>query len=105
MDIVQEVVKMDYIEVDETEIKVGEKGKEVTKKVRKFWVLIDTDQLCIYADKTESIRGLQEILPSNKEATIAEIVYSETKNGKGSFDVEGVSWKDIAMGWLPENKE
>ena len=104
MDIKQEANKMSYLEVNKTEIEVEEKGKIVKKEARKFWVLIDIDQLYIYADKTEAIKGLKEKLPENEEATIAEIVYSEI-SGKGSFDVEGVSWKDIAMGWLPENEK
>ncbi|TKJ19946.1 MAG: hypothetical protein CEE43_13785 [Promethearchaeota archaeon Loki_b32] len=94
---------MSYLEVNETEIEVEEKGKVITKKVRKFWVLIDIEQLYLYADKTEAIKGLRERLPENGDATIAEIVYSDI-SGKGSFDVEGVSWKDIAMGWLPNDK-
>ena len=103
MDIKQEANKMDYIEINEIEIEIEEKGKKITKKIRKFWVLIDIDQLYIYADKNEAIKGLKELLPENEDATIAELVYSDV-SGKGSFDVEGVSWKDIAMGWLPDEK-
>ena len=69
---------------------------------KKFWVLVG-EKLCLYSDKKEAILGLKEILPKQSDATIAEISYTE-KGGKGTFNVEGVSWKEIALGWLPKEK-
>ena len=48
-------------------------------------------------------RQLKEILPDYEDATIAEIEYQDVK-GKGTFNVEGVSWKDIALGWVSNNE-
>jgi len=71
---------------------------------KKFWVLVGKN-LCLYSDKQEAILGLKEVLPKQPDATIAEISYGE-KGDKGTFNVEGMSWKEIALGWLPvEEKE
>ena len=95
---------MEKIEINETEIEVEEKGKIVKKKVKKFWVLVGEEKLYLYSDKREAIIGLKEILPEHEDATIAEIVYSDIE-GKGTFNVEGVSWKDIALGWVSKNED
>lgn len=96
--------KTSKLEIEETEVEVEEKGKRVKKKVKQFWVLVGKN-LSLYSDKKEAILGLKETLPKQPDATIAEISYAE-KEGKGTFNVEGVSWKEIAMGWLPrEEKE
>ena len=92
--------KVGKLEIEETEVEVEEKGKPVKKKVKKFWVLVG-EKLHLYSDKKEAILGLKEILPKQPDATIAEISYAE-KEGKGTFNVEGLSWKEIALGWLPE---
>jgi len=93
---------MAKLEIKETEVEVEEKGKPLKKKVKQFWVLVG-HKLCLYSDKKEAILGLKEILPKQPDATIAEISYAE-KEGKGTFNVEGVSWKEIALGWLPEEE-
>lgn len=69
---------------------------------KKFWVLVG-EKLNLYSDKQEAILGLKEILPKQTDATIAEIRFDE-KEGKGTFNVEGLSWKDIALGWLPKEE-
>lgn len=68
---------------------------------KKFWVLVGSG-LTLYSDKQEAILGLKETLPKQPEATLATITYTEGKEGKGTFNVEGLSWKEIALGWLPE---
>lgn len=66
---------------------------------KRFWVLVG-EKLHLYSDKKEAILGLRNILSKEPEATLAEISYIE-QGEKGTFNVEGVSWKDIALGWLP----
>jgi len=95
---------VERLEINEMEIETEEKGKTVTKKAKKFWVLVGEDKLYLYADKNNAIVGLKEILPEYDEATIAEIVYVDV-GGKGTFNVEGVSWKDIALGWVSKNEK
>lgn len=94
---------MGKLEIEETEIEVEERGKKVKKNVKRFWVVVG-QKLYLYSDKKEAILGLKEILPKQSDATLAEISYAE-QEGKGTFNVEGVSWKEIALGWLPEEKE
>ena len=71
---------------------------------KQFWVLVGDENLTLYSDKKEAILGLQKTLPKQPEATLATITYTEAKEGKGTFNVEGLSWKEIALGWLPENQ-
>ncbi len=92
------------LEINETEISIEEKGKEVKKMVKKFWVLVGKDKLYLYANKNKAVIGLREELPDHEDATIAEIVYTDIA-GKGTFNVEGVSWKDIALGWVSKNED
>ena len=94
---------MGKLEIKETEVEVEEKGKMVKKKVKQFWVLVGK-KLYLYSDKKEAILGIREILPKQPDATIAEISYTE-EEGKGTFNVEGMSWKEIALGWLPEEEK
>ena len=68
-----------------------------------FWVLVG-EKLHLYSDKKEAIIGLRDILSKEPDATLAEISYLE-QGEKGTFNVEGVSWKDIALGWLPEEEK
>lgn len=68
-----------------------------------FWVIVGK-KLHLYSDKKEAIIGLRNILSKEPEATMAEISYLE-EGEKGTFNVEGVSWKDIALGWLPEEEK
>lgn len=68
-----------------------------------FWVLVG-EKLHLYSDKKEAIIGLRNILSKEPEATMAEISYLE-EGEKGTFNVEGVSWKDIALGWLLEEEK
>jgi len=68
-----------------------------------FWVLVG-EKLHLYSDKKEAIIGLRNILSKEPEATVAEISYLE-EGEKGTFNVDGVSWKDIALGWLPEEEK
>ncbi|MFW9968763.1 MAG: hypothetical protein ACFFDF_01095 [Candidatus Odinarchaeota archaeon] len=95
---------VERLEINEMEIDAEEKGKTVKKKAKKFWVLVGEDKLYLYADKNKAIVGLKEILPEYDEATIAEIIYVDV-GGKGTFNVEGVSWKDIALGWVSKNEK
>lgn len=95
---------VERLEINEMEEEIEEKGKTVKKKAKKFWVLVGKDKLFLYADKNKAIVGLKEILPEHEEATIAEIVYVDV-GGKGTFNVEGVSWKDIALGWVSKNEK
>ena len=94
---------VERLEINEIEIETDEKGKTIKKNAKKFWVLVGKDKLYLYVDKNKAIIGLKEILPEYDEATIAEIVYVDV-GGKGTFNVEGVSWKDIALGWVSKNE-
>ena len=71
----------------------------LTLEKKIFWVLVG-DKLQLYSDKKEAILGLRNILPKEQDATLAEISYDE-QGEKGTFNVEGVSWKEIALGWIP----
>lgn len=95
---------VERLEINETGVEAEEKGKKVTKQAKIFWVLVGEDKLYLYADKNKAINGLKDILPNYEEATIAEIVYMDV-GGKGTFNVEGVSWKDIALGWASKDEK
>ena len=77
--------------------------EKIELEEKKFWVLVGT-KLQLFSDKNEAILGLKDILPSEPDATLAKIEYVD-QEGKGTFNVEGVSWKEIALGWLPNQKE
>jgi len=96
--------EIERLEINEIEIEAEEKGKPVKKIAKKFWVLVGKEKLYLYANKNKAIVGLKEILPEYDEATIAEIVYVDV-GGKGTFNVEGVSWKDIALGWVSKDEK
>lgn len=88
---------MEGIKVELSEIEIQE-GKP--KEAPVFWVLVaGKNDLYLYVDKEKAVSGLSEAMPENQNATLAMIYYKDTKEG-GTFSVEGVSWKDIAMGWL-----
>jgi len=96
--------EIERLEINEIEIEAEEKGKPVKKIAKIFWVLVGKDKLYLYANKNKAIVGLKEILPNYEETTIAEIVYVDVE-GKGTFNVEGVSWKDIALGWASKDEK
>lgn len=75
---------------------------KIELKEKQFWVLVGNENLTLYSDKGEAIRELRSVLQKHPDATLAVITYTEAKEGKGTFNVEGLSWKEIALGWLPE---
>lgn len=88
---------MEGVKVEISEIEIQE-GKP--QNVPVFWVLVaNKEELYLYVDREEAVTGLSEAMPKNKNASLAMIVFKDTEEG-GTFTVEGVSWKDIALGWL-----
>lgn len=88
---------MGKLEIKPIEKTITKGKKEEIIKIKQFWVVVG-ESLHLFSDKTEAIKGLQEVLPQYPEGTLATITYEE-KDGTGTFNVEGVSWKDIAMVW------
>lgn len=83
------------VEISEIEIKEGK-----PQKIPVFWILVaNKEELYLYVDREEAVTGLSEAMPKNKNASLAMIYYKDTEAG-GTFTVEGMSWKDIALGWL-----
>ena len=74
---------------------------ELKAKEKNFWILIG-DKFAVFDNKNEAIGELKSELEKNENATIAEISYQESKDEDkmGSFDVNPISWREIAMGWI-----
>lgn len=75
---------------------------EIEDEGNTFWVLVG-ENLVLYDDKNEAIMGLkEEMSDGNEDATVAEVSYtaSDEEDEQGTFNVNAISWKEVAMGWV-----
>lgn len=74
---------------------------KIVLKGEKFYILVG-DTFAVYDGQDEAVKDLKEEMKKNKNATVAEISYerSKDKGKQGTFNVNPLSWKDIAMGWI-----
>ncbi len=74
---------------------------KIEVKDKKFYVLVGKE-FSIYDDQKEAVADLKDELKDNENAIVAEITYEDSESGdkQGTFNVNPLSWKDIAMGWI-----
>jgi len=74
---------------------------KIELKEEKFYILVG-DSFAVYDDQDEAVKDLKAEMKTNEHATVAEISYekSKDKDKQGTFNVNPLSWKDIAMGWI-----
>lgn len=74
---------------------------KIQLKEEKFYILVG-DVFAVYDNQDEAVKDLKGEIKKNENATVAKISYerSKDKSKQGTFNVNPLSWKDIAMGWV-----
>lgn len=67
-----------------------------------FYVLVSGDnELVLFGDKNAAIAEVTDVLAEDDDATVAQIEYRPgdgSGDQRGTFEVNPISWKDIALG-------
>ena len=83
----------------------------MTKKINRlelegneFWILVG-GKITLFSDKPAAMIELKEVMTKQPNATLAAIIYSEEEGKKGeadrgTFTVEPLDWKEIALSWV-----
>jgi len=76
---------------------------EIKGKEKNFYVLVGK-KFAVYDSKEEAVADLKTEMKTTQNAIVALLSYVNSKeDGKqGTFNVEPLGWKEIAMGLLKE---
>lgn len=83
---------------------MSKKSNKLELEGKDFWILVG-DSLTLFSDKDAAMLELREVMTKQPNATLAAISYSEKggkkgESDKGTFTIEPLDWKEIALSWV-----